>query len=155
MDTAPVDYAAHAPRAFQQLAQLSAQLYKGPLGSQLVELVSLRVSQLNACVFCLDMHAEALRRSGVAQRKLDTVAAWRESPLFDARERAALGWAEALNALGHQPLRDDALESVQAEFDAREVSELGFAVAAIRAWNMLNVGLRRPLPETPYVATGA
>ncbi|MBB1059446.1 carboxymuconolactone decarboxylase family protein [Marilutibacter spongiae] len=121
MDTAPLDYAAHAPRAFQQLAQLSAQLHKGPLGPQLLELVSLRVSQLNACVFCLDMHAEALRRSGVAQRKLDTVAAWRESPLFDARE----------------------------------VSELSFAVAAIRAWNMLNVGLRRPLPETPYVAEAA
>ncbi len=155
MDIAPLDYAAHAPRAFQQLAQLSAQLHKGPLGPELVELVSLRVSQLNACVFCLDMHAEALRRSGVAQRKLDTVAAWRESPLFDARERAALAWAEALNALGCQAVPEGALEALQAEFDAREASELSFAVAAIRAWNMLNVGLRRPLPETPYVAAAA
>ncbi|AWV07442.1 carboxymuconolactone decarboxylase family protein [Marilutibacter maris] len=155
MNASHIDYSTLAPRPFQLLAQLSGQLYKGPLGGQLVELVSLRISQLNGCVFCLDMHAEALRRAGVAQRKLDTVAAWRESPLFDARERAALDWAEALNALGHAPVPDDALEALREQFDEREISELSFAVAAIRAWNVLNVGLRKPLPETPYVAAAA
>ena len=155
MQLSHVDYATYSPHPFQQLVQLSGHLYKGPLGPRLVELISLRISQLNGCVFCLDMHTEALRRAGVAQRKLDTVAAWRECPLFDARERAALGWAEVLNALGHAPVPEGALEAVQAEFDDREVSELSFAVAAIRAWNMLNVGLRRPLPDTPYSATAA
>lgn len=152
MQAPHIDYTIHAPKAFQQLVQLSGQLYKGPLGSSLVELVSLRVSQLNGCVFCLDMHTEALRKAGVAQRKLDTVAAWRESPLFDDRERAALAWAEALNGLGQTALSERVLERLQAHFNEREISELTFAVAAIRAWNMLNVGLRKPLPEVPYSA---
>ena len=100
MNDSHIDYAVHAPEAFQHLLKLSGQLHKGPLGHKLVELISLRVSQINGCAYCLDMHASALRKAGVDQRKLDTLAAWRESPLFDARERAALGWAEALNRIG-------------------------------------------------------
>ncbi|WP_342315246.1 carboxymuconolactone decarboxylase family protein [Lysobacter sp. FW306-1B-D06B] len=142
-----IDYTVHASEAFQHLLKLSTGLHKGPLGSKLVELVSLRVSQINGCVYCLDMHCVLLRKMGESQRKLDTLAAWRESPLFDARERAALGWAETLNAIGAAQVPDEALEQVRAHFDERELSELTFAVAAIRAWNVLNVGLRKPLPE--------
>ncbi|MET3929793.1 AhpD family alkylhydroperoxidase [Lysobacter sp. OAE881] len=142
-----LDYTALAPSAFQHLLQLSTGLHKGPLGAKLVEWVSLRVSQINGCVFCLDMHSTMLRKAGESQRKLDTLAAWRESPLFDARERAALAWTETLNALGTAQVPHDALEQVREQFDEREVAELTFAVAAIRAWNVLNVGLRKPLPE--------
>jgi len=144
--TTHLDYTASAPQAFQHLLQLSQHLHKGPLGTTLIELVSLRISQINGCAFCLDMHANMLRNVGVAQRKLDTLAAWREVPLFDARERAALAWAEALNAVGAQLLPHDALDVVREHFDDRELSELTFAVAAIRAWNMLNVGLGKALP---------
>lgn len=146
MNVSHIDYTVHAPQAFQHLLQLSNVLHKGPLGSKMVELVSLRVSQINGCVFCLDMHATALRKAGMDQRKLDTLAAWRESPLFDERERAALGWAEALNAIGHAQIPEGALEALQPHFDAREISELSFSVAMINAWNMLNVGLHKPLP---------
>ncbi|RPE81802.1 carboxymuconolactone decarboxylase family protein [Vulcaniibacterium tengchongense] len=147
-----IDYTKHAPEAFRHLLELSDRLHKGVLDPNLLELVFLRVSQINGCVFCLDMHAHALRKAGVDQRKLDTLPGWRESPLFDARERAALAWAEALNALDAGPLEENALEAVRAHFDEREVSELTFAVGAIRAWNVLNVGLRQPLPETPFEA---
>ena len=143
----PLDYTALAPSAFQNLLQLSTGLHKGPLGPKLVEWVSLRVSQINGCVFCLDMHASLLRKYGEGQRKLDTLPGWRESPLFDARERAALAWAETLNALGTTPVPEDALERAREHFDEREMAELTFAVAAIRAWNVLNVGLRKELPE--------
>ncbi|WP_242524965.1 carboxymuconolactone decarboxylase family protein [Lysobacter changpingensis] len=143
----PLDYTALAPSAFQNLLQLSTGLHKGPLGPKLVEWVSLRVSQINGCVFCLDMHAGLLRKYGESQRKLDTLPGWRESPLFDARERAGLAWAETLNALGATPVPDDALERAREHFDEREMAELTFAVAAIRAWNVLNVGLRKELPE--------
>lgn len=142
-----LDYTALAPSAFQHLLQLSTGLHKGPLGAKLVEWVSLRVSQINGCVFCLDMHSTMLRKAGESQRKLDTLAAWRESPLFDARERAALAWTETLNALGTAQVPHDALEQVREQFDEREVAELTFAVAAIRAWNVLNIGLRKSLPE--------
>jgi len=142
-----LDYTALAPAAFQNLLQLSTGLHKGPLGAKLVEWVSLRVSQINGCVFCLDMHSTMLRKAGESQRKLDTLPAWRESPLFDARERAALAWAETLNALGTTPVPHDALEQAREQFDEREMAELTFAVASIRAWNVLNVGLRKPLPN--------
>jgi len=142
-----LDYTALAPSAFQNLLQLSTGLHKGPLGAKLVEWVSLRVSQINGCVFCLDMHSTMLRKAGESQRKLDTLPAWRESPLFDARERAALAWAETLNALGTTQVPHDALEQAREHFDEREMAELTFAVAAIRAWNVLNIGLRKPLPN--------
>ncbi|HEY5849320.1 MAG TPA: carboxymuconolactone decarboxylase family protein [Lysobacter sp.] len=142
-----IDYTVQAPQAFKSLLQLSQQLHKGPLGAVLVELVSLRVSQINGCVFCLDMHSDILRKAGQSQRKLDTLAAWRESPLFDARERAALEWAESMNAVGSAQVPEHALEAARVHFDERELSELTFAVAAINAWNILNVGLRKPLPD--------
>lgn len=147
MNHSHIDYTVHAPEAFQHLLKLSGQLHKGPLGPQLIELVSLRVSQINGCVFCLDMHASALRKAGVDQRKLDTLAAWEESPLFDARERAALGWAEALNGIGTAHVPDTALEALRPHFNEREISELSFTVAMINAWNIMNVGLRKPLPN--------
>ncbi|GAB3091868.1 carboxymuconolactone decarboxylase family protein [Lysobacter terrae] len=146
MNTSPIDYAALAPEAYQHLYNLSISLHKGPLGHKMVELISLRVSQINGCAFCLDMHSTALRKAGVDQRKLDTLAAWRESPLFDERERAALGWAEALNAIGSAHVPDDALETLRSQFDEREISELSFVAAMIRSWNMLSVGLHKQLP---------
>jgi len=147
LDTTSIDYTTLAPEAFQHLLKLSTGLHKGPLGGKLVEWISLRVSQINGCVYCLDMHCTLLRKMGESQRKLDTLAAWRESPLFDARERAALEWAETLNAIGTVQVPQHALEEVREHFNDTELSELTFAVAMIRAWNVLNVGLRKALPE--------
>lgn len=144
---AKLDYTAHAPEAFQHLLQLSQHLHKGALGPRLIELMSLRISQVNGCMFCLDMHAKLLRQMGVQQQKLDTLAAWRECPLFDARERATLAWAEALNGIGAQRLPEDALPAAREHFNERELAELTFAVGMIRAWNMLNVGLGKSLPD--------
>ncbi len=147
-----LDYATHAPEAFQHLLRLSGQLHKGPLGHKLVELVSLRVSQINGCVFCLDMHANALRKAGMSQRKLDTLAAWWESPLFDTRERAALGWAEALVRIDSARVPQGAYEAVRQQFNDREIAELAFTVAMINSWNILNVGLHKQLDEAPFEA---
>lgn len=142
-----VDYKALAPEACQSLFQLSQHLHEGAVDPKLLERMSLRISQINGCVFCLDMHATLLRRMGVSQRKLDTLAGWRECRLFDARERAMLAWAEALNAIGSAPVPEGALAAARKHFDDRELSELGFAVALIRAWNMLNAGLGKSLPD--------
>ena len=141
-----VDYTEHAPQAYKHLLQLSQHLHAGELGSRLIELMSLRISQINGCVFCLDMHAKLLRKMGMAQQKLDTLAGWREGALFDPRERAALAWAEALNAVGGALMPEDALSVAREHFNERELSELTFAVVVIRGWNMLNVGLGKALP---------
>lgn len=147
MNAIQIDYPAEAPQAFQHFLNLSTGLHKGPLGHTLVELISLRVSQINGCVFCLDMHGTALRKAGMDQRKLDTLPGWRESPLFDERERAALGWAEALNAIGNAQVPEGLLGSLRGHFSEREIAELSFVAVMIRGWNMLNVGLNKSLPE--------
>jgi len=152
MKHSPLDYPALAPQAFQHLLRLSGQLHKGVLGSKLVELVSLRVSQINGCVFCMDMHSNALRKAGTPQRRLDTLPGWRESPLFDARERAALDWAEALTRLDRERVPDGVYEEVLKHFNEQEIAELAFTVAMINSWNILSVGLHRQLADTPFEA---
>ncbi|HEY0335488.1 MAG TPA: carboxymuconolactone decarboxylase family protein [Stenotrophomonas sp.] len=140
-----VDYTQHVPAAFKGLVTASTQIHHGAIGANLAELLFLRVSQINGCTYCMDMHATALRKAGVETRKLDTVAGWRESPFFDARERAALDWAEALTRLPSAPPADALYEALVAQFDEAGISEVTMAVALINAWNRLGVGLQPAL----------
>lgn len=149
--TAPrIPYHTLAPKAFKALADLSAAVHAGTLGHRLVELVLLRVSQINGCAFCVDMHWAALLREDVDPRHVNAVSAWREAPFFSERERAALDWAERLNAIPQADPDDAAFAALKQHFSDAEIAELCFAVAAIRAWNLLNVGLRNPVPEQPF-----
>jgi len=143
---ARVDYTQHLPEAFKGLYAASQRVHAGTLEHSLVELIFLRVSQLNGCAYCLDMHATALRDAGVEPRKLDTVAAWRDSRFFDPRERAALAWAEALTTLPSGEPEAALYEALHAHFDDEGIATLTMAVAVINAWNRLGVGL---LPQLP------
>ena len=144
--TPRIDYTVHAKDAFQAQVKLSMLLHDGSLGPQLTELVFLRVSQINGCAYCLDMHATALRKGGEDQRKLDTLAGWRDSSLFDPRERAALQWAETLTKLESGDVPDHVYEALLPHFDERGIAELTFAVGVINSWNRVNVALRSKLP---------
>jgi len=128
--------------AYQGLLDTNQALADSPLGQPLVELVYLRVSQINGCSFCLEMHAKALRETGMAQRKLDCLAGWRVSELFDARERAALAWTEALTHVSTQDASDALFEALQGVFSAAEISDLTFAVSLMNAFNRLAIGMR-------------
>lgn len=141
-----IDYTRHEPEAFRALLAASQQVHEGVLGAELAELVFLRVSQLNGCAYCIDMHASALRKAGIEPRKLDTVAGWRESRFFDARERAALDWAEALTTLPSAAPPQARYDALAAHFDEHGISELTMAIAVINAWNRLGVGLQPVLP---------
>jgi AhpD family alkylhydroperoxidase len=143
---ARVDYTQHLPEAFKGLYAASQRVHAGVLEPTLVELIFLRVSQLNGCAYCLDMHATALRKAGVEPRKLDTVAAWHDSRLFEPRERAALAWAEALTRLPSGEPDPALYETLHAHFDDAGIATLTVAVAVINAWNRLGVGL---LPQMP------
>ena len=142
-----VPYYKLAPKAFQALYDLSNVIKKGSLSARLVDLVFLRVSQINGCGFCIDMHWTDLIRQGADARHLNTLAGWRESPFFDERERAALRWAEIINATPNSDASDEEFALLKAHFNDTEIAELGFAIAAINAWNLLNVGFRNPIPE--------
>jgi len=92
------------------------------------------------------MHATTLRKGGIEPRKLDTLPAWHESRFFDARERAALGWAEALTRLSSAAPSDAAYDALAPHFDEKGISDLSMGIAVINAWNRLGAGLLPPLP---------
>jgi AhpD family alkylhydroperoxidase len=139
----------HAPANFRAMLSLSNSVKESSLGLQLAELVFLRVSQINGCGVCIDMHWRALVKEGRDPRHLNTVSAWRESPFFSERERAALNWAEAVNAIPQREPTDADFAQLKEHFGDNEIAELGYAIAVIRGWNMFNVSLRMPIPEVP------
>lgn len=148
--SARLDYHALAPKSARALGQLSFAAGSA-LDQRLKELVNLRISQINGCAFCIDMHWADLLRQGVEPRRVNAVAGWREAQrFFDAKERAALNWAEAVNALPQRSPCDADFAAVQQHFSDAEIAELTFSVAAIRAWNMLNASFHTQVPETPY-----
>lgn len=131
-----------SPAAYQGLIATGQALAQSSLGLELVELVYLRISQINGCAFCLGKHAETLREQGVSQAKLDRLAGWRISERFDARERAALEWAETLTAVADKGAPDAVYESLRTHFTDAEISDLTFVVALMNAFNRLAVGMQ-------------
>ncbi len=131
-----------SPAAYQGLIATGQALAQSALGLKLVELIYLRISQINGCAFCLGKHAETLRGQGVSQAKLDRLAGWRISELFDARERAALEWAETLTAVADKGAPDAVYESLRTHFSDAEISDLTFVVALMNAFNRLAVGMK-------------
>jgi AhpD family alkylhydroperoxidase len=135
-----------AGEAYQSLAAVSAQLKASSLGKALIALVDLRVSQINGCAFCVDMHArELLAAEEPDLQRLNSLVTWRESTFYTARERAALAWAESLTLLSetHAPAAD--FEALREHFSDAEIAQLTLAVGVINAWNRFAAGLRLPV----------
>lgn len=130
-----------SPEAYQGLLATNTALAKSALGLPLLELVYLRISQINGCAFCLQKHSQALREVAVPQDKLDCLAGWRVSALFDERERAALEWAETLTGISEKGAPDAVYEPLKAHFSDNETSDLTLAAALMNAFNRLAVGM--------------
>lgn len=146
MSTGPrVAFYKLAPDEFQNVLELSGLVKQGSLGERLVELVFLRLSQINGCAYCIDMHWRSLLDHGTPPREINGVAGWREAPFFSDRERAALEWSELVNAIPHSDLSDAAFERLKSQFSDNEIAKLTFAISVIRVWNQINVSLRNPV----------
>jgi len=128
--------------ALKAMLGLSEYLAKSSLEKNLLQLIEYRVSQINGCAYCLDMHSKDLRHGGESEQRIYVIAAWRETSLFTSRERAALAWAESVTLLDEGHVPDDVYEEVRKEFSEAEVIDLTLAVAAINSWNRLNIALR-------------
>jgi AhpD family alkylhydroperoxidase len=129
----------------QAMLALQQQVEASGLEHSLMELVKIRTSQINGCAYCLDMHSKDLRARGETEQRIYMLSAWREVPdLYNARERAALAWAEAVTRLTDQEVSDEVYDQARAEFSDKELSQLTLAVVAINAWNRLNVAFRTP-----------
>ncbi|RDI24323.1 AhpD family alkylhydroperoxidase [Pseudacidovorax intermedius] len=136
-----------APRPYQAMIAAGATLAESSLGPVLIELVKTRVSQINGCAFCLDMHVRDLRKLGELWQRINSLATWRDARLYTERERAALAWAEALTRLpdGHAG-HDEVFDHLRAHFSEQEIVELSWAIAQINAWNRMAVGMSAPVP---------
>ena len=143
MSTLRLEYSRLAPEAYQGLIATKKALSCSTLGKPLIELVNLRISQINGCAFCLEMHTRLLRDGGYPLDKLDSLAGWHASPLYDARERAALGWAESVTDISRTHAPDDVFDALKANFSEAEIADLTFVVALMNALNRLAISMRQ------------
>ena len=138
-------YSKAYPEAYKAMLALSQAVEKTGLTPQLIDLVNYRVSQLNSCAFCLDMHSKDLRARGETEQRLYMISAWGEAPhLYSDRERAALAWAEAVTRLEDGQVSDEVYEIARQEFSQAELVQLTLAIVVINGWNRFNVAFRTP-----------
>jgi AhpD family alkylhydroperoxidase len=136
------NYAKTAPGVYDAMDALDRYLGDCGLEASLLHLVRLRASQINGCAYCLDMHWKDLRVLGEGEQRLYSLDAWRESPYYTERERAALAWAEAVTLIAGDRVPDPVYQAVQPHFSSKELSDLTLAVATINAWNRLSIAAR-------------
>lgn len=139
-----IDFIKTAPGAYRAMAALESYIGQTGLEDTLLELVKTRASQINGCAFCLDMHSKDARARGETEQRLYTLSAWRETPFFTERERAALAWTEALtNVAATRDVPDEVYETTRTQFTERELVDLSLAIVAINGWNRLCIAFRK------------
>jgi AhpD family alkylhydroperoxidase len=135
-------------KSYQAMAATSATLAASSLGALLVDLVQTRVSQINGCAFCLDMHVRDLRKHGEGWQRINSLPTWRETGLYSERERAALNWAETMTRLADRHVdREADFEALKLQFSDQEIVELTWVIATINTWNRMAIGMRAPVVE--------
>jgi AhpD family alkylhydroperoxidase len=137
---------AAAPAPMQKWLDFSKGVLQTGLEESLMELVEIRASQINGCAVCLHMHTAAARKRGESEERLYLLDAWRESPLYSARERAALAWTEALTLVSETHAPDETYQALQAQFTPEEQVALTLLIVTINGWNRIQVGFRAVHP---------
>jgi AhpD family alkylhydroperoxidase len=135
-----------APEIMQAMVDFENRVRDSGLEHSLVDLVKTRASQINGCAFCIHMHTRDARARGETEERLYLLDAWRESPLYSDRERAALGWTEALTLVAETRAPDSDYEALKAQFSDEEQVKLTLLIAAINAWNRIAIGFRSVHP---------
>ncbi len=142
-----IDYTNVAPAGIKALGGVYGYVMQSGLDEVLVTLVYLRISQINGCAYCIDLHTRELTRKDVKLDKLVLVQVWREAgAVFDARERAALAWAETVTRVADTGIPDEAFRDVSAVFSEKEIVDLTIAIGLMNTFNRIEIGFRRP-PE--------
>lgn len=134
-----MNYFDQAPELMQAVVALNKTVEDSGLERSLLHLIKLRASQINGCSYCVDMHSHEAREDGETEQRLYLVAAWRESPLFSARERAALAWTEAVTQISHGGVSDALFAAAREHFSEAELTKLTVAIGMINIWNRLSV----------------
>ncbi len=141
-----LDYRGAAPQAYAAVSEVERYIQSCGLEKSLIELVKMRASQINRCAFCLDMHSRDARHNGETEQRLHVLTAWRESPLYSPRERAALAWTECLTSVATEGAPDDVYAALVPHFSPREMVDLTILIGLINLWNRLAIGVRAQHP---------
>ena len=150
-----IDYATVSPEGYKAFGGAYMTLQKGSLPKELVDLVYLRVSQINGCAYCIDMHSRDLLKQGLDVEKLVLVQAWREAgEVFSTRERSALAWAETVTRVAETGVPDADYQAASLEFEAKELVDLTYAIGLMNVFNRLGVTFRTT-PAATVKASGA
>jgi AhpD family alkylhydroperoxidase len=142
-----LDYIKASPEAFKAMLGVEKYLH-GAMPGSLLHMIKLRVSQINGCAYCIDMHWKDARAAGETEQRLYGLGAWREGPYYSDKERAALAWAESLTLVaaaqgaGAEPAPEPDFEGARKHFSDRELADLTWAIASINAWNRIAIGFR-------------
>jgi AhpD family alkylhydroperoxidase len=137
-----IDHKKVSPGALKAMFGLERFVNQSGLESGLLDLVRMRVSQINGCAYCLDMHSKELRAAGEPEQRVYSLDAWRETPFYDEREQAALAWAEAVTLIGEGHVPDEVFNQAREQFSEEELVNLTMAIVAINGWNRLNIAFR-------------
>lgn len=140
--TQRIEYQKQSPELFKKFLEFSMAVKHSTIEESIHDLVNIRASQINGCAFCLDMHVKEATIHGERPLRLHHLAIWRESTLFNPRERAALAWTEILTQLPAQGVPDDVYDRVRTQLSEKELSDLTFVVMSINAWNRVNVAFQ-------------
>ena len=156
-----LDYSKAAPGSVQAMYKLQKYVDDSGLEHSLLELVKTRVSQINGCAFCIDMHTKDARAAGETEQRLYGLSAWREAPYYSERERAGLAWAEEITLVSQTHASDEEYEAARAQFSEEEMVKLTMAIIAINGWNRLAIAFRsevgkyQPQVKTQVAATSS
>jgi AhpD family alkylhydroperoxidase len=152
--TGRIAYYQVAPGALEALSATRPYIEASGLDPRLRALIELRVSQINGCAYCVDLHSREARQAGEAQQRLDCLPVWRETSFFDDRERAALAWAESVTLVAQTGVPDAVYEEARNHFSEKDLVDLTLIVAVTNAWNRMAISFRHgPVPRRETDAT--
>jgi AhpD family alkylhydroperoxidase len=135
-----------APDAYKAVAALEEYVQNSGIEKRYIHLIKLRASIINGCAYCVDMHSKEARHTGLSEQWIILMSTWKESPIYDAKERALLGWVDAVTNLAQTGAPDDAYEALRAHFSEEEMTKLTVGIGLINVWNRLAVGFRSQHP---------
>jgi AhpD family alkylhydroperoxidase len=139
---ARLDYTKASPEAYKAMAQMEGVVRRSGIDPKLLELIKIRASQLNGCAFCIDMHTKDARFKGENEQRIYALDAWRETPFFTEKERAALSWTESLTNIQAGHASDEVYDELSRNFSEEERVNLTLAITTINAWNRIAIGFR-------------
>ena len=140
------NFAKASPDAYKAVSALEEYVQNSGLDRRFIHLIKLRASIINGCAYCVDMHVKESRHDGLSEQWINLMSVWRESPVYDDKERALLGWVDAVTNIAQTGVPDAAFEELRKYFSEDEMTKITVAIGAINVWNRLAVGFRAPHP---------